>query len=324
MAAFAAANRRACGAAASPLLRPPGFVSLGFARRWRRHRRLFADRLSVPAGRPPCRSRSKRGAAEARPEISIFMFFRSPGLPAFARRRRAARARGQCDPGANLGFVVHGLWPQYEHGYPSDCGPAARFPSRIALETAQGLYPSEGLARHEWRKHGTCSGKSPTDYFADVRRARDVHHHSLALCRPQGATDLDADRYCARVHRRQSAAAAGHAGRCLRAQRPARGEDLLFQGSAGLSRLPGGKPARLPRAGDFGAAFIVTPHTRQTPALEREPAAGRRGMNYRHEFHAGNFADVFKHIFLTRALLHLGAKPAPFRYIETHAGSGHL
>jgi 23S rRNA (adenine2030-N6)-methyltransferase len=45
-------------------------------------------------------------------------------------------------------------------------------------------------------------------------------------------------------------------------------------------------------------------------------------MNYRHEFHAGNFADVFKHIFLSRAVLHLGAKPTPFRTIETHAGSG--
>lgn len=45
-------------------------------------------------------------------------------------------------------------------------------------------------------------------------------------------------------------------------------------------------------------------------------------MNYRHEFHAGNFADVFKHIFLSRVLLHLGGKPAPFRFIETHAGSG--
>ena len=45
-------------------------------------------------------------------------------------------------------------------------------------------------------------------------------------------------------------------------------------------------------------------------------------MNYRHEFHAGNFADVFKHIFLSRAVLHLCAKPAPFRIIETHAGSG--
>ena len=43
----------------------------------------------------------------------------------------------------------------------------------MALQTTQGLYPNEGLARHEWQKHGTCSGKSPTDYFADVRRARD-------------------------------------------------------------------------------------------------------------------------------------------------------
>jgi ribonuclease T2 len=91
----------------------------------------------------------------------------------FCETAAAAHAHGQCDAGANLGFVVHGLWPQNEHGFPSDCGPAAQFPSRMALQTAQGLYPDEGLARHEWQKHGTCSGKSPTDYFADVRRARD-------------------------------------------------------------------------------------------------------------------------------------------------------
>ncbi|VTZ24542.1 Ribosomal RNA large subunit methyltransferase J [Methylocella tundrae] len=45
-------------------------------------------------------------------------------------------------------------------------------------------------------------------------------------------------------------------------------------------------------------------------------------MNYAHDFHAGNFADVFKHIFLTRILHYLARKPAPLRYIETHAGSG--
>jgi 23S rRNA (adenine2030-N6)-methyltransferase len=45
-------------------------------------------------------------------------------------------------------------------------------------------------------------------------------------------------------------------------------------------------------------------------------------MNYRHAYHAGNFADVVKHIVLTRILLHLGVKPSAFRYIETHAGSG--
>ncbi len=45
-------------------------------------------------------------------------------------------------------------------------------------------------------------------------------------------------------------------------------------------------------------------------------------MNYRHDFHAGNFADVFKHVVLVRILLYLARKPAPFRVIDTHAGSG--
>lgn len=79
----------------------------------------------------------------------------------------------QCRDGAGQGFVVHGLWPQYDRGFPSECSPANRTPSRIALDSARGLFPDEGLARYEWRKHGTCSGKSPTDYFADVRAARD-------------------------------------------------------------------------------------------------------------------------------------------------------
>lgn len=83
------------------------------------------------------------------------------------------RNREQCAEGSGLRFVVHGLWPQNERGYPSECGPAGRTPSRIALEQAKGLFPTEGLARHEWRKHGTCSGSSPSDYFADVRRARE-------------------------------------------------------------------------------------------------------------------------------------------------------
>jgi len=84
------------------------------------------------------------------------------------------RSYAQCDVGANLGFVVHGLWPQYEHGFPTDCNTSARSPSRTSVETVHGLYPDDGLARYEWRRHGTCSGKSPTDYFADVRKARDA------------------------------------------------------------------------------------------------------------------------------------------------------
>jgi ribonuclease T2 len=101
-------------------------------------------------------------------DFYVFSLSWSPGFCA-----SDDRGRSQCAVGSNLGFVVHGLWPQYTHGFLSDCGPAGRSPSRIALQSADGLFPDEGLARYEWRKHGTCSGKSPTDYFADVRRARD-------------------------------------------------------------------------------------------------------------------------------------------------------
>ena len=80
------------------------------------------------------------------------------------------KGKSQCDAGAGLGFVVHGLWPQFERGFPSNCGGGGE-PSRIALNEARGLFPDEGLARYEWRKHGTCSGKNPQAYFADVRRA---------------------------------------------------------------------------------------------------------------------------------------------------------
>src|SRR5260370_15339766 len=45
-------------------------------------------------------------------------------------------------------------------------------------------------------------------------------------------------------------------------------------------------------------------------------------MNYRHAFHAGNFADVVKHAALVRILVYLREKPAPFRVIDTHAGAG--
>jgi ribonuclease T2 len=115
------------------------------------------------------------GAVAGTPGNFDFYVLSLSWSPGFCETPAAMRAgAAQCTTGAGLGFVVHGLWPQYEHGFPTDCGPAARSPSRMALQDAQRLYPSDGLARHEWQMHGTCSGKSPTDYFADVRRARDA------------------------------------------------------------------------------------------------------------------------------------------------------
>src|SRR5215472_3529747 len=54
----------------------------------------------------------------------------------------------------------------------------------------------------------------------------------------------------------------------------------------------------------------------------RDARESGRSMNYRHAFHAGNFADVIKHALVARVLLHLGGKPAPYRVIDTHAGAG--
>jgi ribonuclease T2 len=92
--------------------------------------------------------------------------------PGFCDTPAGARATDQCAAGKGLGFVVHGLWPQFDHGYPADCDPSRPAPG-AALREAEGVFPSEGLARHEWLKHGTCTGLGPAEYFASARRARD-------------------------------------------------------------------------------------------------------------------------------------------------------
>jgi ribonuclease T2 len=80
----------------------------------------------------------------------------------------------QCDDGSGLGFVTHGLWPQREQGYPTFCEPTGRFVPQAAMAEARGLYPDDKLALYEWRKHGTCSGESPSGYFRAIRQARDL------------------------------------------------------------------------------------------------------------------------------------------------------
>jgi ribonuclease T2 len=115
-------------------------------------------------------SGERRGGAPGDFDFYVLSLSWSPGFCTIEGDRKG---RDQCEPGSGLGFVVHGLWPQFDRGFPTECSPANRSPSRIALESARGVYPDEGLARYEWRKHGTCSGLSPTDYFAAVRAARE-------------------------------------------------------------------------------------------------------------------------------------------------------
>ncbi len=70
----------------------------------------------------------------------------------------------QCSVGRKLGFVLHGLWPQYTRGYPADCSNVPL--SRNVQQQFPNLYPSASLSTHEWAKHGTCSGLTPVDYMA--------------------------------------------------------------------------------------------------------------------------------------------------------------
>jgi ribonuclease T2 len=81
-----------------------------------------------------------------------------------------ANDRQQCGANSPPGFVLHGLWPQYEKGYPSSCA-TTPLPDDVKYEFRR-LYPSPKLLDHEWSKHGTCSGLSPADYLALTRDMR--------------------------------------------------------------------------------------------------------------------------------------------------------
>lgn len=83
------------------------------------------------------------------------------------------KSREQCESGRPYAFVVHGLWPQHESGYPQDCVvPAPRIDDAL-IRGMLDLMPERGLVIHEWRRHGTCSGLAAEDYFKLVRRARE-------------------------------------------------------------------------------------------------------------------------------------------------------
>jgi len=72
------------------------------------------------------------------------------------------------------GFIVHGLWPQYEQGYPEYCRSSVsnRVPNDISREIFD-IMPSVGLIRSQWRKHGICSGLRHEPYFDLLREAFD-------------------------------------------------------------------------------------------------------------------------------------------------------
>ena len=78
---------------------------------------------------------------------------------------------GQCDPARDTGWILHGLWPQHERGWPADCPTSQPDPSRRMTGAMADIMGSSGLAWYQWKKHGRCAGLHPRDYFALAREA---------------------------------------------------------------------------------------------------------------------------------------------------------
>ena len=91
--------------------------------------------------------------------------------PNWCLREGDARGSPQCEKGTGHGWILHGLWPQYHRGYPSFCKTAERPPSRRMTAEMADIMGTSGLAWHQWKKHGTCTGLSAPAYYALSREA---------------------------------------------------------------------------------------------------------------------------------------------------------
>lgn len=109
--------------------------------------------------------------------------------PSFCRTDATDRDRMQCG-GKPFGFIVHGLWPQNEKGYPENCPTDdPRVPDAL-INTLLDIMPSRGLIGHEWRSHGACTGMEQDAYFAQVRAAYEAVAIPQAFDAPPSALSL--------------------------------------------------------------------------------------------------------------------------------------
>ncbi len=90
--------------------------------------------------------------------------------PSYCASEGRDRRDRQCDAAKRHGFVLHGLWPQYDRGWPEDCFTGRRpWVPQDVIGTMLDVMPNRNLIIHEYRAHGTCSGLGPEAYFAAAR-----------------------------------------------------------------------------------------------------------------------------------------------------------
>lgn len=128
--------------------------------------------LAAAAGASlPALAQARPGAAPGEYDFYVLALSWSPSF-CEANAERTARSM-QCAGDRPYSFVVHGLWPQFHRGYPEYCQvPAPRLETRT-INAMLDIMPAPALVRHQWAKHGTCSGeRSATAFFERVRQAR--------------------------------------------------------------------------------------------------------------------------------------------------------
>src|SRR5689334_3679609 len=121
------------------------------------------------------RSHHKKKAAAAGSSGADFAYYMLSlsWAPDFCAQPNVPKDPRECGKGRKVGFVVHGLWPQGETTRgPERCGPASPV-SQEVVRVMLNYIPTESLIQHEWANHGTCSGLTAAEYFAQVRKARD-------------------------------------------------------------------------------------------------------------------------------------------------------
>jgi len=89
--------------------------------------------------------------------------------PNWCAREGDRRDSAQCEQ--DFGWVVHGLWPQYDRGWPAYCPTLARAPSRQMTRAQADIFGTGGAAWYQWKKHGTCSGLDAGAYYDTARSA---------------------------------------------------------------------------------------------------------------------------------------------------------
>lgn len=89
----------------------------------------------------------------------------------------------ECAIGKRLGFVLHGLWPQFNSGYPSNCT-NEKLSADVRAQFTD-IYPNDSLIIHEWEKHGTCSALSPQDFLSLSKQIKESVVVPAAYKHPQ-------------------------------------------------------------------------------------------------------------------------------------------